>query len=216
MSADEIRYPVGRVYKITNDVNDLVYIGSTRLELRKRFNGHIRALKVGRESTKWMAALHEIGQEHFSIELLEEMPNVTTKELELREFEYIASYDPALLYNTQLEYRKATAESRAKMSVGKLGSLNPYFRRGCVNQRNNSNCFMFIYYVDGDPPKKKRSKSFGYGPRCKMDQEEAHSKAQAFRDTIFPVEGAITSEEIAARYSSDNGKFVDNVWVANK
>ena len=56
-----------KVYIITNDVNDKVYIGSTTKTLKKRFREHCRSL-----GSPIDRAIKEIGAEHFRIELLDD------------------------------------------------------------------------------------------------------------------------------------------------
>ena len=53
------------IYKISNDVNDKVYIGQTYKGIKNRFNDHIYSpSEIGK-------AIREIGKEHFKIEVLE-------------------------------------------------------------------------------------------------------------------------------------------------
>jgi predicted GIY-YIG superfamily endonuclease len=71
---------VGKIYKIVNDVNNRIYIGSTFSDLRKRLFEHkCFSKKVKYQSIKLYVAFTEIGFEHFDIKLVEEV-KVKSKE----------------------------------------------------------------------------------------------------------------------------------------
>lgn len=78
------------VYKITNTINDKIYVGMTGTTLAERYKWHVRDCNAGK-SKKLYDAMRELGIENFSVELLE----TYTTEDELREGEeyYIDYYD---------------------------------------------------------------------------------------------------------------------------
>ena len=45
------RYNNGKIYQITNNLNDMIYIGSTCLPLRKRWYNHKNEMNCGKGST---------------------------------------------------------------------------------------------------------------------------------------------------------------------
>lgn len=60
------------IYKIVNDVNNLVYVGQTTCELKTRLAQHFRASKKEKLKNRLLyKAFNEIGFSHFSIELIE-------------------------------------------------------------------------------------------------------------------------------------------------
>ena len=75
------------IYKISNDINDLVYIGQTTSSIYARFKQHYYDRN---ENNKFHNAIRELGIEHFKIELLEECSN---EELDEREKYWISYYD---------------------------------------------------------------------------------------------------------------------------
>ncbi len=79
-----------KIYKITNDFNDEVYIGSTCETLTKRFSKHKASLtneqKYNRPLYKLM---NEIGFERFRIQLLCDFPCEDKYQLRQKEGEYI-------------------------------------------------------------------------------------------------------------------------------
>ena len=60
------------IYKITNDINDKVYIGKTEFSIEKRFKEHCRdAFKERNEKRPLYNAMQKYGIEHFCIEEIE-------------------------------------------------------------------------------------------------------------------------------------------------
>lgn len=76
------------IYKITNDINQKVYIGKTEFSIEKRFKEHCQdAFRERNEQRPLYAAMRKYGIEHFYIELIEE-----TVEPEERERYWIKQY----------------------------------------------------------------------------------------------------------------------------
>lgn len=70
------------IYKITNDINDKVYVGKTEFSIQKRFNEHCQdAFKDRNEKRPLYSAIRKHGIEHFHIELLEETDNPEEREI---------------------------------------------------------------------------------------------------------------------------------------
>ena len=70
------------IYKITNDINQKIYIGKTERTVEERFLEHCRAFK--RESCEkrpLYSAMRKYGIEHFHIELIEETDNPEEREI---------------------------------------------------------------------------------------------------------------------------------------
>lgn len=80
---------MGYIYKITNDINDKVYIGKTEFDIEKRFKEHCRdAFKERNEKRPLYNAMNKYGIEHFKIEEIEQCNNI-----EKREKYWIEYYD---------------------------------------------------------------------------------------------------------------------------
>lgn len=79
------------IYKITNDVNNKIYIGKTEFSIEKRFKEHCKdAFRERCEKRPLYSAMKKYGINHFHIELVEE-----TNEPEEREkywIEYFGSF----------------------------------------------------------------------------------------------------------------------------
>lgn len=85
-----VDYQSSKIYKITNDVNDEVYVGSTTQTLTKRFSWHITSSKnKDKNHLPLYVLMNELGTEHFCISLIEDYSCTNKTELRLREGHWI-------------------------------------------------------------------------------------------------------------------------------
>lgn len=84
---------MGFIYKITNDINDKVYIGLTTRTLSKRWSEHKRA-STKDAKTGLHNAIYKYGKEHFNIELVETCDNNILIEREQYWIQYFHSLTP--------------------------------------------------------------------------------------------------------------------------
>lgn len=89
---------MGYIYKITNDINDKIYIGKTEFNIEKRFQEHIKDSEKLYKNRPLYNAMNKYGIEHFKIELIEETNN--TEEREKYWISYYNSYSNG--YNATL------------------------------------------------------------------------------------------------------------------
>ena len=83
------------IYKITNDINDKVYIGMTTRSIEVRWKEHIR------HSSQFIdAAIQQLGKEHFKIEVIEECSEEEVDEKEIYWIKFYNSYEEG--YNITL------------------------------------------------------------------------------------------------------------------
>lgn len=69
------------IYKITNDINQKIYIGKTEFSIERRFKEHCRdAFKDKNENRPLYAAMRKYGIEHFHIEQIEKTDNPEERE----------------------------------------------------------------------------------------------------------------------------------------
>ena len=103
-------YSRAKIYKLVNDVDDEVYIGSTTDPLNDRFCRHKwDATSRERPKSKLYKHMNNLGFEHFKIELIEDYPCNNKTELEIRESELIKKYGSLNIVipdRTKNEYRK--------------------------------------------------------------------------------------------------------------
>ena len=90
---------MGYIYKITNDINDKVYIGKTEFDIEKRFKEHYQeSFRQCEEKRPLYNAINKYGIEHFKIELIEECDNLEEREKYWIEFfdSYYKGYNATL------------------------------------------------------------------------------------------------------------------------
>lgn len=95
------------IYKISNDLNNFVYIGQTKGSIQARFKEHCYDSKRDCQN-KFHKAIKDLGVEHFKVELIEECPN---SQLDEREKYWIAFYDS---YNNGYNSNKGGQSSLTK------------------------------------------------------------------------------------------------------
>lgn len=83
---------MGKIYKITNDLNDKVYVGQTIQSLSKRFNAHCSNSNDKSSNMYIKRAILKYGREHFTITLIEECENSLLDEREIYWISYFDSY----------------------------------------------------------------------------------------------------------------------------
>ena len=80
----------GFIYKITNKVNNKVYIGQTRYTIESRWRQHLKNFNIEHRRQPLYKAFEKYGIENFEVEQVEE---VNVDKLDEREIFWIAKYD---------------------------------------------------------------------------------------------------------------------------
>lgn len=208
-------YSQGKVYKIVNSANDVIYIGSTCQPLSSRMTGHRYFARSGKTQAMY-CAMRELGIKKFRIILIEDFACMSKSQLEAREFMQMrdAQIMGTQLYNHMVDGHHSN-ETREKMSraqtgkcissqvrekmsqakKGKVGEKSNRFKRGSISFRSSHKTWSFHWYENG----KLKTQSFSVK---KFGDSAAHAFALIFQDEIYPkVEEDDTEliEEIRAR-----------------
>ena len=103
------KYQHGKIYKIVNSIDKLIYIGSTITSLNIRFSEHKYEAKRS-PNIKLYKHFAKYGIHHFEIKLIKKYPCNNKLELEIEEERY------KLLLNAQLNTYRAhqTAEQKKR------------------------------------------------------------------------------------------------------
>lgn len=81
------------IYKITNDINDKVYIGKTTTTIEERWKIHIKDSQKERYKDRILyRAINKYGIEHFHIELIEEVDSSVLNDCEIYWINYFNSF----------------------------------------------------------------------------------------------------------------------------
>ena len=108
---------LGHIYKITNDINDKIYIGCCSTTIEERFSSHIKDFqKRYFEKRPLYDAMQKYGVEHFHIEEIESCDTSIMFEREVYWIQYFDSYgngynatkggDGKLLYDHNAIYQR--------------------------------------------------------------------------------------------------------------
>lgn len=108
------KYQTGKIYKLVNTVDDDIYIGSTHHPLTVRLSLHKSHRKI--KNSKVYQHLNEIGIENVRIELIEDYPCTSKKELEDRERYWIENMKPALNKNIPSRTKEEMREIKRRIS----------------------------------------------------------------------------------------------------
>ncbi len=115
-------YSQGKIYKLINNVNNRIYIGSTIQSLSKRLHNH-KLSAVKNKYQKVYMILNKVGWKNIKIRLIE-VANVETKEELLRcEQYFIDLYKPSL--NTVMKPAKSIPIRRTPQTKRLIQNSEP-------------------------------------------------------------------------------------------
>lgn len=139
---DHRLYTPGRIYKISNTVDKLVYIGSTVGTIGDRFEQH---KKDSRDGSTWALHLHmrALGAEHFSIELLDAINLITIDELHVIESKYMSMHRSVIAglnsqYSSRVCYHGLVLKKCKDCNVG-IACEHYFDRRVCFDCKYTEN-----------------------------------------------------------------------------
>lgn len=176
------------IYKITNKVNNKVYIGQTIKTIEKRFSQHISKSKEEGNNLYLSRAIRKYGKENFEITQIDTASS--KKELDEKEKYYINYYDSikngynlcdgggdcnTYRYKTDDEMK----EIKNKISLSKTGGKNPNARSiKCMNINSKEELF-FNSMKECQEYFKESSHSF-VSRRCRGEINFAYKKSWKF------------------------------------
>ena len=145
-------FEIGYIYKITNHVNNKLYIGQTTESLERRWLRHQKN-SICKQSldTKFSRAIRKYGVDNFTIEEIERLENCTRKQLTERERFWVIKLNTIETgYNVQDpivssggntyagKSESEMAEIKEKLRQTKLSGNNPNARAvKCLNIETN-------------------------------------------------------------------------------
>lgn len=114
------------IYKITNDINDKIYVGQTSKTIEERFARHCAEARW--KNVKRMPivlAIRKYGKEHFKIEMLEKVSDCTQFDVDNREIFWSAELNTMSPWGYNLKVGKScgklSEESKRKISASNKG-----------------------------------------------------------------------------------------------
>ncbi len=173
-----VKYQNGVIYKIVNDVNAYVYIGSTCQFLCNKMAFHrFQALKNVHKNPLH-SAMRDIGTSHFHIIFIKECPCTNKDVLKFKEFairkEYLAQGIP--LYNVPREY---CGISRNRIRTNNTGE-NGYAKRGGIYYHQKANSWIYMWSSNG------KSRMMNFSVKKWGGEWEAKTLAACLQNQLYP------------------------------
>ena len=146
------------IYKITNLINNKIYIGQTVRTIKQRFNEH-----CGNQNSTISNAIRKYGKENFKVEVINEFN--TIDELNFFEEYYISLFNSLAPHGYNIntgglnfQMHKITKEKLSKCRTGNktFKATSKYLG---VYYRERNKAFCFIIYSNGKVVKSLTSKS---------------------------------------------------------
>lgn len=119
-----------KIYKLTDNTNNNVYIGSTIQTIKQRLQGHKSGAKTSKEGYG-CASKSIIDNGDYKIELLEEFSCENKRELLIKEQEYIDQYDCINKVNSHADPKKRYLLNREKILIKKRIYDKNYIKCEC-------------------------------------------------------------------------------------
>ena len=120
------------IYKITNDINNKIYIGKTEFSIEKRFKEHCKdAYRDRNENRPLYSAMRKYGVEHFHIDLIEKTDNPNEREIywieKYSSFKngYASSFSRYLGKNSKTSSRAFRSIAKSFLTLANLRPVSP-------------------------------------------------------------------------------------------
>ena len=148
-----MNYSQGKIYKIVDNTNDNIYIGSTcQKQLRKRLSQHVADYKKYIKNKKINCSSTEIIKNgNYDIILIEEYPCMNKMQLHKRERYHIENnkcINKSIPGRTRHEWHIDNKEYNNKLSKIWRNNNKELFTQLQKNWRNNNKDYRHKYYID--------------------------------------------------------------------
>ena len=179
-----VNYANGKVYKLVNNVDDEIYVGSTCSELRKRKNDHKSKSLGKRKNQSNYQHLNQVGWDNIEIILIEAVNCNNKDELHRRERYWIETLKPSL--NKQVPGR--TKKQYTNRDEFRQHRRN-YFKNN-IEQTNKSRARAGAYYKNNQQKLKQRivcacGKEGAYVSKLQHEKSKHHQAWQKMYDFIY-------------------------------
>jgi group I intron endonuclease len=135
------------IYKITNKVNNKVYIGQSVRPIKKRFNRHINDAIKNKLDTHFARAIRKYGKDNFICEVIDSAKN--QKDLTLKEQYWIQYYDSVKMgYNETDAISKCGGNTYASKTKEELLGISEKIRKSKVGKLNPNSKSVKCYNIE--------------------------------------------------------------------
>jgi group I intron endonuclease len=135
------------IYKITNKVNNKVYIGQSVRPIKKRFNRHINDAIRNKLDTHFARAIRKYGKDNFICEVIDTAKN--QNDLTLKEQYWIQYYDSVKMgYNETDAISKCGGNTYASKTEEELLEISERIRKSKVGKLNPNSKSVKCYNIE--------------------------------------------------------------------
>ena len=173
-----------KVYQIVNDVDDMVYIGSTYRPLQERWKEHVNIFKRNVSQRKIYKHMHCIGIDHFTIVLICEYPCKNKQHLLWKETEEINKIDK----NSSLNERCAVFKITDKKGKERKSEYDEIYRENNKERKRENdrkwryNKLEYKHARDREYIQKNRDKNI---QKCKEWTEKNKEYVKEYQKQFF-------------------------------
>ena len=137
------------IYKITNKVNDKVYIGQSIRPVKKRFNRHLNDALNNKLDTHFARAIRKYGKDNFICEVIDTATN--QNDLTLKEQYWIQYYDSVNVgYNETDAIQKCGGNTYASKTKEELLGIYEKIRKSKIGKLNPNSKSVKCYNIETD------------------------------------------------------------------
>lgn len=180
------------IYKITNDINNKVYIGQSSRNVKERFTRHLNDAMSNRLDTHFCRAIRKYGPEHFHYKIIDTAQS--QEELNQKEHYWINYYNSvengynetdSILKcggNTYLNKTKEEMDIiKEKIRQTKMGDRNPNHRKVIQTDLLTGEQIIFGSMQEGARYHKVKNKAF-IQKRCDQQITKPYHNRYMFED----------------------------------
>ena len=137
------------IYKITNKVNDKVYIGQSIRPVKKRFNRHLNDALNNKLDTHFARAIRKYGKDNFICEVIDTATD--QNDLTLKEQYWIRYYDSVNMgYNETDAIQKCGGNTYASKTKEELLEIYEKIRKSKIGKLNPNSKSIKCYNIETD------------------------------------------------------------------
>ena len=141
-----VNYGNGKIYKLVNNVDDKIYIGSTCSKLSKRKGQH-KANRIRLQHTPIYKHFNEVGWDNVEIVLIENFECLNKDELHKRERYWIDELKPVLNQRSPITDNKEYIKEYRRINKDRLNAV----------KRRTKNCICGFHYSCGHKARHEQS-----------------------------------------------------------
>lgn len=176
---------MGQIYKMTNSVDDMVYIGSTTaLLLNDRLCQHKYNARKRYDNNKLYDHMRHVGAENCTIHLIKKYFTISKKKLEQKEYAEMHKYDTKMLLNTNTEYKKRSDEYLKNWRLARNARGWIFHRDRSKQQPKRGDSIEYQWYDHSNTKAERKSKVWSVQ---KYGYEAAWQLAEDYRNVKFPT-----------------------------